>query len=111
MQRLSSDSAGQSSHFAALRNADHRIPEETKASSSQDDRIVAQSRFCNMRPLLTRPLFLLRPFFECTVRRKQVHWIMVVDGASGWNLLAFRCGRHAEIDATFVVGLGRLRNV
>jgi len=33
-----------------MRKTDHRIPEETQASSAgQDDPVAAQSRFCNRR--------------------------------------------------------------
>ena len=44
MKRSWSDSAGQSSHFLRkLRKANHRVPEESQASSAQDDRIAAPS--------------------------------------------------------------------
>jgi len=61
-KRLLSDSAGQSLILRTLRKANHRVPEETQASSAQDDRIAAQSRFLPQQWTATDAVFFSSPF-------------------------------------------------
>src|SRR5437870_1199074 len=46
-------------------------------SACQDDWVVAQSRFCNRRPQLTRSLFFFYGLLGMNCSPKQLHWIMV----------------------------------